>query len=307
MTTKRSGFKQFLTPGWVIAAVLIGIFSYYAFTFLAPWQLGKNEALVQRNEHITEAFENPPRPIGEVLGAGGELAPDDEWSRVTATGSYGGDDVLLRMRPVDRNPAFQVLTPFHLDSGRTIVVNRGWVPAVDGTQVPEIAPAPAGEVTVTGLMLGDEGVHPSQPLSEQGYQMVYSISPGQVGDLLGDEVVEPYLQLLSGEPGELSAIPLPQLETGNHLSYGLQWILFGLAAPAGLIYFLFAETRERRRFAEEQEQLLAGTAAAPAGPPPGETDAPRPAAVDKPHASRQRYGSSRTNPWAKAYDKERER
>lgn len=307
MTKKRSGFRQFLTPGWVIAAILIGVFSYYAFTFLAPWQLGKNEALVERNEHITEAFDNAPRPIGDVLRPDGTLASEDEWSRVAATGRYSDEDVLLRMRPVDRNPAFQVLTPFALDSGATILVNRGWVPAVDGTKVPDITPAPTGDVTITGLMLADEGVHPSAPLHEQGYEMVYSISPGQVGDLLGQDLVSPYLQLLSGEPGELAAIPLPQLETGNHLSYGLQWILFGIAAPAGLIYFIFAEQRERRRFAEEQEQLLADAAASPAGPPPEDADAEGQVDVVKQTAPRQRYGSSRANPWAKAYDKERER
>lgn len=284
-----------LTPGWVIAALLIGVFSYYAFTFLAPWQLGKNEALVERNEHISQAFEHDPQAIGDVLPPDGTLAKDNEWSRVFATGRYTGPDVLLRLRPIDRTPAFQVLTPFTLTSGprsgTTILVNRGWVPAVDSTQVPEIDAAPTTEVTLTALVLPQEPVHSSAPLEEQGYQMVYSINPPQVADLTGTDLTSPYLQLLGGSPGVLNPIPLPQLETGNHLSYGLQWILFGLAAPAGLIYFLVAETRERRRFEEEQEQLLIDDSVATAPPNP----------------TRTRYSSSRANPWAKAYDKEAER
>ena len=84
-----------LTPGWVIAALLIGVFSYYAFTFLAPWQLGKNEALVERNEHISAAFDHDPEPLADRLGADGSLEPDAEWARVVATGRYSGPDVLL--------------------------------------------------------------------------------------------------------------------------------------------------------------------------------------------------------------------
>ena len=290
-----------LTPGWVIAALLIGVFSYYAFTFLAPWQLGKNEALVERNEHISAAFDHDPEPLADHLGADGSLEPDTEWSRVVATGRYSGPDVLLRLRPVDGTPAFQVLTPFTLDDGRAIVVHRGWVKAEDSTQVPPIAPAPTGEVTIAGMLRADEGEHPNPPMHEQGYDMVYSISPGQVGSLAGTDVVSPYIQLLGEEPGVLDPIPLPQLERGNHLSYGLQWILFGIAAPAGLIYFLYSDSRERRRFAAEQEQLRIDATPGPA-PDPEPSDATSP-----PVRTRQRYGSSRANPWAKAYDKEAER
>lgn len=292
-----------LTPGWVIAALLIGVFSYYAFTFLAPWQLGKNEALVERNEHISAAFEHDPEPLSSRVGADGSLRADAEWSRVVATGHYTGQDVLLRLRPVDGTPAFQVLTPFVLDDGRAIVVHRGWVKAENSTQVPAVEPAPTGEVTLTGLLRADEGEHPNPPMHEQGYDMVYSISPTQIGSLTGTNVVSPYLQLLGGEAGVLDPIPLPQLETGNHLSYGLQWILFGIAAPAGLIYFLYADSRERRRFEAEQEQLLLDDTTAAGSPDPD----PSATAAAAPVRSRQRYGSSRANPWAKAYDKEEER
>ncbi|MCG7236008.1 SURF1 family protein [Corynebacterium sp. ACRQP] len=307
--SSKPWWRQVLTPGWVIAALLIGVFSYYAFTFLAPWQLGKNEALVERNEHISAAFEHDPEPLSSRVGADGSLGADAEWSRVVATGHYTGDDVLLRLRPVDGTPAFQVLTPFALDDGRVIVVHRGWVKAENSTQVPAVEPAPTGEVTITGLLRADEGEHPNPPMHEQGYDMVYSISPAQVGSLTGTDVVSPYLQLLGGEPGVLDPIPLPQLETGNHLSYGLQWILFGLAAPAGLIYFLYSDSRERRRFAEEQKQLLNDDTVSGSSPDP-EPVAQAPAAktpTAAPTRSRQRYGSSRANPWAKAYDKEQER
>ncbi|MGV0347181.1 SURF1 family cytochrome oxidase biogenesis protein [Corynebacterium coyleae] len=315
--TSKPWWRQLLNPGWIIAAIVVGIFSYFAFTFLAPWQLGKNEQLVERNEHISAAFDRDPEPLVDRL-PGTTLAPADEWSRVVATGHYTGNDVLLRLRSVDRTPAFQVLTPFTLDDGRTILVNRGWVPAEGSTGVPDIDAAPTGDVTITGMLRAGEAVHPTAPIHDQGYDMVHSINPAQVGELAGVDagavMVEPYLQLLSDQPGTLTAIPLPQLETGNHLSYGLQWILFGVAAPGALLYFLFSESRERRRYVEEQKQLLNDDTVAGSGPEPspvpGEETAPAPSAqtpTAAPTRSRQRYGSSRTNPWAKAYDKEQER
>ena len=45
-------------------------------------------------------------------------------------------------------------------------------------------------------------------------------------------------------------IALPHLDAGPFLSYGIQWIAFGIIAPIGLGYFVFvrdpgAPTRER--------------------------------------------------------------
>ena len=291
-------WRTLLTPGWVITAILVATFSYFAFTLLAPWQLGKNEALEQRNEHIVAAFEHDPVPIDTVLHADGTFDPEREWTRVLATGHYlttaDTPEVLLRLRPVDRTPAFQVLTPFVLNNGQTILVNRGWVPAQDATKVPTIDAPPTTEVTITGMMRLDEGAHPREPMQDQGYSMVHSIHPPQVAELTDTDLVSPYLQLVGDEPGVLNPIPLPQLETGNHLSYGLQWILFGFLAPAGLLYFLFAETRERRRFAQEQDEL-------------DEPAAPPSQAQPVGQATRSRYGHTRRNPWAQAYDRQQDR
>ncbi|SDL84825.1 Cytochrome oxidase assembly protein ShyY1 [Corynebacterium mycetoides] len=279
--------KTFLTPGWAIAAILVALFSYFAFTFLAPWQLGKNERLVDRNEHIEHAFNTDPVPVSQVA-PDGAVDPDDEWTRVTMTGRYVPDDeVLLRLRPVDKTPAFQVLTPFAVAGGPTFLVNRGWVPAADGgTTVPNFPPAPAGELTITGMLRVDEGPHPSPPVIDQGHAMVYSISTQQASEITGAQLAPSYLQLADAQPGVLQPIPLPVLDTGNHLSYGLQWIAFGVMAPAGLIYFVWAEVRERRRFREEQEEMLA---------------------LAEPENEGDRYGRAKRNHWASAYDREQER
>ncbi|WP_291314266.1 SURF1 family protein [Corynebacterium sp. UBA2622] len=312
---EKPWWRTFLSPGWVIAAILIAAFSYFAFTFLAPWQLNKNEALVERNQHIERAFEHDPVPFRDVMGPDGSFDHANEWTRVTLTGHYLPDnEVLLRLRPVDKTPAFQILTPFAADDGTVVLVNRGWVPARDGgTQVPSFDPAPRETVTVTGFVRVDEGVHPTAPMQDQGHEMVYSINTEQISGLTGLNLASPYVQLTSGEPGVIEAIPLPVLETGNHLSYGLQWIAFGILAPAGLVYFIWAERRERRRFDEEQEALLIDAPSAALPEPGAREDARRGdqsgGRSEQPSRGqvRDRYGHSKRNPWASAYDRQEER
>jgi hypothetical protein len=40
---------------------------------------------------------------------------------------------------------------------------------------------------------------------------------------------------------------VPHLDAGPFLSYGIQWISFGILAPIGLSYFAYSEIKVRRR------------------------------------------------------------
>ena len=229
--------------------------------------------------------------------------PEKEWTRVTMTGHYNPDsEILLRLRPVDGTPAFQSLVPFTLDSGDTILVNRGWVPAAEGgTRVPAFDPAPTGTTTLSAMLRTSDPATESTPLEDQGYTMVQTIHTPQVAEATSQELVSPYAQLLSDQPGVLNPIPLPMLDRGNHLSYGLQWIAFGIMAPAGLAYFLYSEIRERRRYRDEQREMEALTSTSAESTAPAEEPheaAPAPGAAHASAPARARYGQSRKNPWA---------
>lgn len=312
-------WRTFLTPGWVLAAVFAVLFSWFAITWLSPWQLGKDHDIKERNERIEKAFEGDPVDADKLLASNSY----EEWTRVTMTGHYLPDDeLLLRLRPVEGAPAFQSLVPFQLDSGATILINRGWVPATDGgTTVPELAPAPSDPVTLLGMIhLSDTST--LEPIDDQGYTMVQTINTGQAAALTGTDLADPYAQLLADQPGVLNPIPLPVLDPGNHLSYGLQWIAFGIMAPAGLAYFIYSEVRERRRYATEQQEMAelvaSGAHASPDAPdtcgdpadPAGPSTSAAAGNATKPTTSnraptRARYGHARSNPWATKPDEER--
>ncbi len=240
-----------LRPGWLALAVVVAGFAYFCFTLLAPWQLGKNSDTEQRNALISESFQAEPLPFAQVLTAGQEPATQQEWRRVTVTGSYlPQQQVLARLRSVLGEPAYEVLTPLRVADGplqgSVLLVDRGFVRPVQGTEPPPVAAAPSGEVRLEARVRVDEQAQERASFDADGVQQVYAVNSAAVGATTGLSITPGYLQLAENQPGVLEALPLPQLDSGPYLSYGLQWIAFGIMAPLGLGYFVWAELRERR-------------------------------------------------------------
>lgn len=292
---RRGGLRSVLTPGWILTAVLVLTFTYFAFTFLAPWQLGKNRDKNEFNQRLEHALEIDPVPISDVIPADGASAGvDSEWTRVKLQGHFLPDkQVLLRNRPVNSSPAYQSLTPFALDSGGTVMVNRGWVPAGDGSSKPAVPAPPSKDITVTGFIRMNEPKPQTTPAKVNGFTQVTGMNTQQVGQATGTKLATDYVQLdkpsvdkvneLTPSPDKLNALELPHLDGGTNLSYGIQWIAFGILAPVGLGWFIFSEIRERRREKEEiaESQHSAARSVDPRPITPG-TTAPDTPAEDAP-------------------------
>jgi cytochrome oxidase assembly protein ShyY1 len=238
-----------LRPGWLALALVVIAFTYLCFTVLAPWQLGKNTKTSRENHQIEQSLSTEPVPLITLLPQQDSSAPDAQWRRVTATGHYLPDAaVLARLRVVDGEPAFEVLTPFAVDAGPTVLVDRGYVRPLNGSRVPPIPPPPTQTVTITARLRDSEPPVPGkEPFSKDGVQQVYSINTGQVSALTKVPLAGSYLQLVDKQPGGLGVIGVPRLDAGPFLSYGIQWIAFGIIAPIGLGYFVFSEIRAHRR------------------------------------------------------------
>lgn len=280
----KSGWKIFLQPGWIITAVLVIAFSYAAIWILSPWQLNKDASIVSRNEHVEEAFSTNPVAFDEVFDESGAITGDSEWKRVEITGHFLPDkEVLLRMRPVGSGPSYQALTPFVIDGGPTMLVNRGYEQTTADAD-PHIKRAPSGTMSIVANARLNEAEPKTAPMEGSGYHQVYGINTQQVSGLISVPLGTDYLQLTADSAGVVNAIPVPSQDRGNHLSYGFQWIAFGIMAPLGLGYFVYSEIRERRRDREETEEMAAAQT----------TSQPEP--EDRQEAlMRQRYGSSNKN------------
>jgi cytochrome oxidase assembly protein ShyY1 len=238
-----------LRPGWIALALVVVAFTYLCFMVLAPWQLGKNTRTSRENHQIEYSLNTAPVPLKTLLPQQDSSAPNAQWRGVTATGHYLPDlQVLARLRVVDSDPAFEVLVPFVVDDGPTVLVDRGYVRPEQGSHVPPIPRAPAETVTITARLRDSEPTAQGKdPFARDGVQQVYSINTEQVSVLTKVPLAGSYLQLVENQPGGLGVIGVPHLDAGPFLSYGIQWISFGVLAPIGLGYFVYSEIRARRR------------------------------------------------------------
>ena len=244
-----------LRPGWVALAVVVIAFTYLCFSVLAPWQLGKNTKTSRQNDQIQQSLTTTPVPLKSLLPRQDSSAPDAQWRRVTATGHYLADkQLVVRLRVAEGDPAMEVLLPFMVEGGPTVLVDRGYVRPLPGSRVPPIPPPPHETVTITArLRDSEQPVLDKESFVSDGVRQVYSIDVVQIAKLTGVSLAGSYLQLVDHQPGGLGVIGLPHLDAGPFLSYGIQWITFGIVAPILLGYFVYAEIRARR--AEKSQTL----------------------------------------------------
>lgn len=240
--------RTFLRPGWLLAAVLVVVFAAACFLILAPWQLGKNTATEHRNDLLRSATETGAVPLDTLVPAGGRLATDDEWREVTLSGRYLSDQqVLMRFRSVGQRPAAEIVAPFQVaGTDQVVLVDRGWIrPGADGSVT--VPGAPDHDVTIHARLRVSEGTSPGkEPRVEDGRLTAYTVDTAAISTAAGAAYAPYYLQLTPDQPGGLGTIELPQLESGPYLSYGLQWLAFGIMAPLGVGYFVWAEIKHRR-------------------------------------------------------------
>ena len=239
-----------LRPGWIALALVVAGFAYLSLTVLAPWQLGKNTTTSRENNQIKASLSADPVAVTTFLPQQDSSAPDAQWRQVTATGQYlPAAQALARLRLIAGKPAYEVLTAFAVENGPTVLVNRGYVRPERGTEVPRVDPPPTDTVSITARLRDSETApaDSKQPFREGDVLQVYAIDTRQVAAATGTELTGSYLQLQENQPGALDAMPLPNLDAGPFLSYGIQWIAFGILAPIGLGYFAYSEIRIRRR------------------------------------------------------------
>jgi cytochrome oxidase assembly protein ShyY1 len=242
-------WRFLLRPGWVALTAVVICFAVAAFTLLAPWQFRRAAERAERNAGVESSFSTPPQPLRSVLAAHAAPNQATEWRQVQVTGHYLPDaEMVVRLRTVQGEPAYEVLVPLRLADGSSILVDRGYLRPAEGVRIPQYPSVPGGEVTVTGRLRADElDPQGGEVVHQDGHRQVYAVSTRTVSAATRVRLEPGYLQLVDGAPGALSALPLPQLDPGPSLAYALQWIAFGTMAPLGLAYFAWREATEWRR------------------------------------------------------------
>ncbi|GAA3036418.1 SURF1 family cytochrome oxidase biogenesis protein [Streptomyces glomeratus] len=261
-------YRFLLSRQWVILT-LVALALIPTMIELGFWQLHRHEHKVALNKVIADSLAATPVPAESLTSPGATVAHKDLYRRVTAKGTFDpAREVVVRRRTnTDGEVGYHVLTPFVLDDGKVLMVNRGWIPANGAqTDFPRI-PAPAqGETTVTGRLMPDETTAESGIKNVQGLpdRQVMLIGSEQQAQRLGRQVLGGYIELTSPAPkgGSPELLPDPEhSDIGPHMAYAVQWWLFSAGVPVGWFVLARREARERRAAAEQPaEEPAAATA-----------------------------------------------
>ena len=236
------------TRRWVGFTLLV-IVAIAGFGFLSHWQWTRAED--KRTERLALEQAAAASPLDLLDARPTDVEPLPEWAAVTATGSYGTPQVVVRQRPQDGMNGYWLLAPLTLADERVVWVSRGWLPAGQAaTTTPDMPPVPAGQVTVAGGWHAFETFDPSRADGLPA-GMVASVS---VDELPVKSALPGYVQVSESVPADEAVVPVhrPAIDEGRNLSYAGQWLIFAFVAIVGWYVFL---RREAKDIAREQTEL----------------------------------------------------
>ncbi|WP_329115263.1 SURF1 family cytochrome oxidase biogenesis protein [Streptomyces sp. NBC_01465] len=245
-------YRFLLTRQWVIVT-FIALLLMPTMVKLGFWQLHRHQHKVAQNALIADNLKATPVPVDKLTSPGHTIPYDQYWRRVTATGTYDtAHEVVVRRRTSsDGTVGYHVLTPFDLTDGKTVLINRGWIPD-NGSQItfPKVPAAPKGQITVTGRLMADQTTAASGIKDLKGLppRQVMLINSKQMSQVLGEQLLGGYIEQTApeskGDTPEL--IPEPEhSDIGPHMAYAVQWWLFTAGVPVGWVILVRREKRDR--------------------------------------------------------------
>ena len=245
--TERQGRRRRFRP--TLSASVVVAAGVSVLVVLGIWQLQrlawKEELIALRAARLSEPAGPLPRDLGDPA--------DLEYLRVAATGRFLHERALfLANRIHERKVGLHMVTPFVLEDGRGLLVDRGWIPMEmkEGANLSEAGPT--GRVTVTGVLRrggwgGLEMFRPENDPARRLYNWPDLAAMAAQADL-ERSVVGLYL---AAEPNDGAgdaypvAVPIAVELRNDHLQYALTW--FALALVLVIIYVVYHLRPEREQ------------------------------------------------------------
>ncbi len=249
-------YRFLFSSKWMGYLLLAAIFAG-ACVFLGRWQMDRRaETLAEINRVLTN-YSATPISFDQAREDFSGLDPAKEWTQVELQGSYDVEGQrIVRNRPLNGQPGYEVVVPFKLESGETVVIDRGWLPIGNKNPgSPDSIPAPpSGPVTAIVRLKH------SEPRLDRGApdgQLASIDLPTYAGQLGYPLLTGAYGQLASESPAPADVpfpFPKPATEEGTHLSYSLQWFAFGVLMFVGFGYAARQQARNAAIDAEDDTE-----------------------------------------------------
>ncbi|MDF2967468.1 MAG: hypothetical protein K0Q93_1246 [Nocardioidaceae bacterium] len=246
-------YRFLLSPRWLALAAAVLLLATVSVR-LGFWQLSRMHDRVAESSVIERNLGEAPVPVSALSGPAGSVTGAEEWRPVTAAGEYDPvHQLLVRYQTNAGARGVDVLTPLVTQDGTAVLVDRGFLEAPSGTpDLSDVPAPPTGAVTVTGWLREDSDAPSDATTAADG--TVRAISSDALARELPYPVAAGWVQASAEDPP--AAQPLigpeqPELDSGPHFFYAMQWWFFALLALVGYGYFAWDEAHPARRRSAE--------------------------------------------------------
>jgi len=239
---------------WLFIALMVALTGL--FVALGLWQvqrLAEKEALMANVASRLDLAPVPLPPAGEWAAFDPEVF---DYRPVSIAGRYADAGTalvftsLVNPRGPLSGPGYWVMTPFALDGGGTVFVNRGFVPERMGESFARGGAVPGGPLVLTGIARASEAATSFTPAPDIANHIEWVRDTARLADLAGvaaGPVAPVYVDLPAGDPGALpqggeTVMSFPN----NHLGYALTWFGFALITPVLLGFWIWRQLRPPR-------------------------------------------------------------
>lgn len=252
-TTRTRGLRW---TDWVFAAVMLILVG--ACLVLGNWQmqrLGEKEALIAAVDARLDAEPVPAPPVEQW-----PTLDLESWNfqPVTLTGTYRYTQTatvfasLSSPRGRYSGPGYWVVTPFELEAGGTVFINRGFVPEEfqQTAATGDLYGDDLESVTISGLFRPGEHAGFMIPEADMSNRIEWVRDPERLAAMV-DPSLAPfapfYIDLPARPDGELPQGGETVISfTNNHLGYAITWYGFAIIALVMLGAWLWRQSRLRR-------------------------------------------------------------
>lgn len=239
MTTANTGGRATRSPAFTISLTLITLILFFGFCALGGWQVHR---LAWKRDLIARV---DARIHAAPVPAPATATKDDEYRRVTLTGTYLHDKAALTQAVTVRGPGFWLMTPLRHDDGAITLINRGFVPDRKARY-----DRPEGKVQVIGLLRLTEPGGGFLRSNDPAANRWYSRDVAAIGHARRLNGVEASYFIDAGAGPSPSALPVGGLTVisfpNSHLQYAITWFALAAMIVGGYIIVMRQSGKDRQ-------------------------------------------------------------
>jgi surfeit locus 1 family protein len=211
---------------------------------LGVWQL---ERLQWKEALISERAERTTATAIAVPASDADVA-NLEYRHLAGQGEFLHDkEIFLGARSMNGNPGYHLITPFKLDDGRIVLVDRGWIPLDRKTADKRAAGNVSAPATLDGVLRLNGKQTWFVPDNRPDLNFFFWVDLPAMAKLAALPNTETRFYVEAGPAANPGGFPIggqTRINLPNdHLQYAITW--FSLAIALSVIYVLFHRQKDK--------------------------------------------------------------